>query len=69
MRPITFLTVKKIALSLSVQIGELLGESKCVGFLRNLSGILDLCMALVISEGIYFIFYITLFIQNRGTAL
>ncbi len=66
-RPILYLAVQKIFLSLAGAVGEILGEAKCKAHFASLSSLLDLLMALMISEGCYLVFYITLFLNNRGS--
>ncbi len=66
LRPILTLWIQKFFLGLAAAIGEILGESRCKQFLSSLSGVLDLMMTLLISQGCYVIFAVTLFIQTRG---
>ncbi|MBR5294986.1 MAG: hypothetical protein IKU24_00170 [Clostridia bacterium] len=67
LKPILFIVVQKTFLSFAGMIGEILGESKCKGLFTSLSSLLDILMALMISEGCYLIFYITLFLNHRGS--
>lgn len=67
-RPILAICVQKIFLSLAGAVADLLGEAKCRNFLDSFRSLLDLLMALMISEGAYLIFYITLFLKSRGGA-
>ncbi len=67
LRPILTLVVQKIFLSFAGTVGEILGETKCKTLLVSLSSLFDLLMALMISEGCYLIFYITIFLNHRGS--
>lgn len=67
LRPILCILVQKIFLALAGAVGELLGEKKSQGLLKALGEILDLLMALLLSEGCYLVFYITLFLNNKGS--
>ncbi len=67
LRPILTLAVQKIFLSFAGTVGEILGETKCKSLLSSLSSLFDLLMALMISEGCYLVFYITIFINHRGS--
>ncbi len=67
LRPVLCIVVQKIFLSLAAAVGELLGEKKSQGLIKSLGEILDLMMALLLSEGCYLIFYITLFLNNKGS--
>jgi len=67
LRPILCIAVQKLFLGLAGSFAEIVGEKQIQGFLKSLSGLLDLLMALLISQGCYLIFYITLFITNRGS--
>ncbi len=64
--PILRLFGKKIVFALARFIGELLNEEKAVAFLKGLSGILDLMIALMISCGIYFLYAFFLMIKTFG---
>lgn len=66
LRPILFIAVQKMFLGFAASFSEIFGEKSALGFLTSLSGLLDLLMALLISQGCYLIFYITLFLTNRG---
>jgi len=67
LQPIITILIQKFVLSLSAAIGQMLGESKTNRFFASISGLLDLLNALLISQGCYLIFYITLFLQNKGS--
>jgi stage III sporulation protein AE len=67
LRPILTLAVQKILLSFAGTVGEILGETKYKSLLSSLSSLFDLLMALMISEGCYLVFYITIFINHRGS--
>jgi stage III sporulation protein AE len=66
LRPILAICVQKVFLSLAGAIADLTGEKKCRLFLDSFRSLLDLLLALMISEGCYLIFYITLFLTSRG---
>jgi len=66
LRPILTVAIQKTFLGIASAFSEILGVKSVQGYLQSLSGILDLLMALLISEGCFLIFYVTLFITNRG---
>ncbi len=66
LRPILCIAVQKLFLGFGSAFAEILGEKNMQTYLRSLSGLFDLLMALIISEGCYLIFYVTLFINARG---
>ncbi|MBQ3076020.1 MAG: hypothetical protein IJC26_08115 [Clostridia bacterium] len=66
LRPILFIAVQKIFLGFAGAVSEIVGETSTQGFLKTLSELLDLLMALLICQSCYLIFYITLFLTNRG---
>ncbi len=66
LRPILTVCVHKIFLSLAAAVADLTGEKKGKTLLHSFRSLLDLLMALMISEGCYLIFYITLFLTNKG---
>lgn len=66
LRPILCIVVQKLFLGFAGAFAEMVGEDRIRTFLQTLSGLLDLLMALLISQGCYLIFYITLFLVNRG---
>lgn len=68
LRPILYIAVQKLFIGLANAFAQLLGEKTMQGFLNSLSGLLDLLQALIISQGCYLVFYVTLFITNRGGA-
>ena len=67
LRPILCIAVQKLFLGLAGSLSDMTGGRKQASvFLKELSELLDLLMALLISQGCYLIFYITLFLTNRG---
>lgn len=66
LRPILCIAVQKLFLGFSSAFAEILGEKHLQSYLKSLSGLFDLLLALIISEGCYLIFYVTLFINARG---
>ncbi len=68
LRPILFIAVQKVFLGFASAFAEVLNETGIYGYLKSLSGVLDLFMALLISEGCYLVFYVTLFIKAKGGA-
>lgn len=66
LRPILCIAVQKLFLNFAGSFAEIVGEKSILGFFKALSGLLDLLMALMISQGCYLIFYITLFLTNQG---
>ena len=66
LKPLLLLYIQKLFLSFAASVGEILGESRCSGFFRSIGQVLDLIAALLISQGCYLIFYITLFINSGG---
>lgn len=66
LRPILAILVQKLFLFLAGAVAELTGETKCQRFLDSYRSLLDLLLALMISEGCYLIFYITLFLKSHG---
>lgn len=67
LRPIFCLVVQKVIFSLVSSAGEILSDTLITRFFKSLSSLLDLLLALMISEGIYLIFYIALFLTNKGS--
>ncbi len=67
LRPIIGIIIQKFFLSFAAGVSELLGDKKSQGFLTSLRSLLDLLTALMISQGCYLIFYITLFLNNKGS--
>ena len=61
------LTVQKAFLSFAAGIGEMMGEERCQRFLSSLKKVLDLMQAFLLSEGIFFLFAITLFLKTKGS--
>ncbi len=66
LRPILNISFQKLFLGIASAFAEILSIKSIQGYLKAISGLMDLLMALLISEGCYLIFYITLFITNRG---
>lgn len=66
LRPILCIGMQKLFLGFGSAFAEILGEKNMQTYLKSLSGLFDLLMALLISQGCYLIFYITLFINTRG---
>lgn len=66
LRPILCIAIQKLFLGFATSFAEIVGEKNTQGFFKSISRLLDLLMALLISEGCYMIFYITLFLTNRG---
>lgn len=67
LQPVLYVWIQKMFLSLGKALGEMLGDSKSFGFLNAVSSLMDLMLALLISQGCYFVFYITLFLSNKGS--
>jgi len=65
-RPLLLILLRKMLFSFSASIAELLQVSVCARFFRSVSGILDLIQALVISQGCYVVFIISLFLKTEG---
>ncbi len=66
LRPIICIAVQKMFLSFAESFADVIDEKGAKSFFKSFSALLDLLMALMISQGCYLIFYITLFITNRG---
>ena len=66
LRPILCIAVQKLFLGFGSTFAEILGEKNLQTYLKSLSGLFDLLLALLISEGCYLIFYVTLFLNARG---
>lgn len=66
LQPILYIWVQKMFLTLGKALGEILGDSKNLGFLNSISALMDLLLALLISQGCYFVFFITLFLNHKG---
>lgn len=69
LRPILIILVKKFFLSLAGSVAEMVGEKKSKDFLQNVAGLMDLILALLISQGVYFVFFITLFLAGQGSVV
>ena len=67
--PILGIFLKKGILSLGTGFADLLHLESTKGFLQALNGLLDLMNALLICEGIYLIFHISLFLNAKGGAI
>jgi len=67
LRPILFLWVQKTFLGFAAGFAQIIGEKKGQSFLSSFRSILDLLMALILSEGVYFVFYVTLFLTSKGS--
>lgn len=67
LQPILYVWVHKTFLNLGKGLGELFGEKSCTSFLGGVSNLMDLMLALLISQGCYFIFFITLFLSTKGS--
>ncbi len=67
LQPILYIWVQKMFLSFGKALGEMLGESKSTGFLNGIAALMDLLLALLISQGCYFVFFITLFLNQKGS--
>ena len=66
LRPILCIAIQKLFMEFASSFAEILGEKSMQTQLKSLSGLFDLLLALLISEGCYLIFYVTLFINARG---
>ena len=64
--PIMTLFTRKIYLGLAGAFGEMLGETKCVKFIKALEKLFDLMQAFLLTIGIFFVFSITLFLKTKG---
>lgn len=67
LQPILYIWVQKMFLSLGKALSEILGDSKGTGFLNGIASLMDLLLALLISQGCYFVFFITLFLNHKGS--
>ena len=66
LRPILCIAIQKLLIGFACSFAEILGEKSMGTYLKSLTGLFDLLLALLISEGCYLIFYVTLFINARG---
>lgn len=57
---------KKTVLSLAGAVAATLGEDKLSGMLEGLGELFDLLLALSIAQGVFFIFYVALFLKGGG---
>jgi len=57
---------KKAALSLAAAVAEMLGEDRFSGMLEGLGELFDLLLALAVAQGVFFIFYVALFLKGGG---
>lgn len=67
LRPVFCIVVQKGILSLAGAMSEMLSDSIQVRFFQAISSLLDLLLTLLLSEGCYLVFYITLFLTNKGS--
>ena len=63
-RPVVLLFTQKIVFSAAGAMGEILGDSSSAGFLRGMSAVWDLFLAVCAFQGCYFIFSIVLFLKG-----
>jgi len=67
LQPILYIWVQKMFLSLGKALSEMLGDSKGNLFLNSIAALMDLLLALLLSPGCYFVFFVTLFLNHKGS--
>ncbi len=67
LQPILTIGLKKLSLRFAAAVAKILNVKRCALFLEQIGSLLDLMGALLISHGVYLVFYITLFLQNKGS--
>lgn len=66
LKPILTLAVRKLFLVLGGAVAEVLGEGSAKAQLSAMARLLDLMQALLVSQGVYLVFYVTLFLKSKG---
>ncbi len=67
LRPVFCIAVQKVILRILSGISEMLSDNAICRFLDSVSTLLDLLLTILLSEGCYLIFYVTLFLTNKGS--
>ncbi len=65
-RPILFLYFRKLVFSLSAATAQILGVDSLKKFFQSIAQIMDLMQALVLTQGCYLIFCVTLMLHAKG---
>jgi len=59
--------MRAINMNMLLEAAEMLGDSKGNLFLNSIAALMDLLLALLISQGCYFVFFVTLFLNHKGS--